>query len=587
MSAPPSSSPPSDKPSSLRLGAPEPGTVIAGKYRVVRTLGSGGMGLVLAAHHLLLDQRIAIKCLTPAALEYPDIVERFAREARAAARIRSEHVARVIDVDEFDNGLPFIVLEYLEGEDLADHIERVGPLRVSTAVRFLLEACEVMAEAHAAGIVHRDIKPANLFIAKQRDKRRIIKVLDFGISKLTDEPVTQASAMLGTVTYMSPEQLRSAKEVDHRTDIWALGAVLYECLSGVAPFGGTNTAELIASVFSNEPKPLRSLREDLPDGLVEVVERCLRSDPAERFDSVLAMATELGPFAKTEDRASVDTIRRVTGASIAPASSGERNVVVPSGVPVVDDDGFEVTNTMPFSHPDMLSERPVSSSGPSSGSITGPSASRSSGRISASLPQAKPASGASRPVSSKTRISAGEPSEKPSGSTTAPVEAPSNDARSSRASRAQAAPAARAPIATYVTVAAVAAVVAIIGTRALSGDPAPAVTPAPPSTPSGAVTAPVTPPPPSARVEEPTPTSATTEPTSSAAPTTSQDSSPAMATGAPRPAPVAARPSASAAPTAPAASSAASAAPPPATPPPASAQPQPRTIDTADPWGAH
>ncbi len=506
---------------------PEPGTVIAGKYRVERTLGTGGMGMVLEAHHLLLDQRIALKCLTPIALEYPDIVERFTREARAAARVRSEHVARVIDVDQFENGLPFIVLEYLDGEDLADHLAHNGPLRVSTAVRFILEACEVLAEAHAAGIVHRDIKPANLFIAKQRDKRRIIKVLDFGISKLTDEPVTQASAMLGTVTYMSPEQLRSAKEVDHRTDIWALGAVLYECLTGKPAFGGSNTAELIASVFSNDRRPMQAVRDDLPVGLVDIVERCLRTDPTERFESVLELATELAPYAKSEDRASVDTIRRVVGVSIAPPSSNDRerrDSSIPSsrgGVFVVHDDAGEVTNTVPF-HPDLLIDKPISASSASGMKPISESKAKrpisSSGSLATKASSSSSRSVATKPASSSSRIPVARPSSsskvaaaKPpssgtgraadgsqGGTTTPPVEAPRRDSARAGRLKKDRAPEVEAPVVsrrqatTFAGVTAVIALLGFIGARAMSESSQSAPQPAPPPVAKSAPPPPVT-----------------------------------------------------------------------------------------------
>jgi eukaryotic-like serine/threonine-protein kinase len=352
----PPDSGPAISPSSVRPAVPEPGTVILGKYRVIKSLGSGGMGAVLAAHHVLLDQPIAIKCLSPTVLDSPAVIERFTREARAAARIASEHVVRIIDIAEFENGLPFIVMEYLSGEDLADHLARVGPLRISTAVRYILEACEVLAEAHGAKIIHRDIKPANLFLAKQRDKRQIIKVLDFGISKVSDEALTEASAMLGTLRYMSPEQLRSAKEVDHRTDIWALGAVLYELLTGVPPFDDSNMANLVAAVFENKRLPVVQLRGDIPEGLGAVIERCLETDPAKRFPNVLEMARELAPFAKESDRLSLDTIKRVLSTTLPPESqvpsSGARDERLSAdarervATVVTDVDATEMTDTL-------------------------------------------------------------------------------------------------------------------------------------------------------------------------------------------------------------------------------------------------
>ena len=204
-------------------GAPvEVGEVVAGKYRVDRVLGTGGMGVVLAATQVDLDRRVAIKFLLPAALKNPEVVARFSREARSAAKIQSEHVARVIDVGVLPTGAPYMVMEYLDGSDLAQRISAGERLPLAEAVRYVLEACEALAEAHAAGIVHRDLKPANLFLARRPDRTSSVKVLDFGISKspVGDGGITSTQAVMGSPLYMSPEQLVSAKRVDHRTDIW-------------------------------------------------------------------------------------------------------------------------------------------------------------------------------------------------------------------------------------------------------------------------------------------------------------------------------------------------------------------------------
>src|SRR5271165_3220466 len=215
------------------------GDILAGKYRIEKVLGAGGMGVVVAARHLDLDQRVAIKCLLSHTRTVPEIVERFTREARAAAKIQGEHVARVIDVGRFDDGTPFMVMEHLRGNDLADELAKSGPLPVTDAVRYLLETCEALAQAHALRIVHRDLKPANLFLAAQPGRRAIIKVLDFGISKVIDPSggaLTKTASIMGTPYYMSPEQLLSSKSVDERSDIWALGIILYELLVGRPPF---------------------------------------------------------------------------------------------------------------------------------------------------------------------------------------------------------------------------------------------------------------------------------------------------------------------------------------------------------------
>lgn len=300
---------------------PEAGQVLAGKYRVEEVLGVGGMGVVVAATHLQLDQRVAIKYLLPAALLNPEVVERFAREARAAAKIRGEHVARVIDVGQFDDGAPYMVMEHLDGHDLAKHLELYGPLPVEDAVRFLLETCEALAEAHSAKIVHRDLKPSNMFLAKQPDKSAIIKVLDFGISKTGDAPsasLTKTSALMGTAFYMSPEQLTTPKGVDHRSDIWSLGVILYELLAGKPPFLGESIPEIIGAILSNQADGVRTMRAEVPVGLEAVIEKCMRSKAADRYQNVAALAIALGPFAHMRDRLSVEITARVLGESVTP-----------------------------------------------------------------------------------------------------------------------------------------------------------------------------------------------------------------------------------------------------------------------------
>ena len=251
-----------------------PGDILAGKYRVERVLGIGGMGAVVAAHHLQLGERVALKFLLPEALTSAEAVGRFVREARAAVRIKSDYVARVIDVGRLENSAPYMVMEYLEGTDLAGWLRRWGPLPAEQAVEFVLQACVAIADAHGLGIVHRDLKPANLFCTRRSDGQLVVKVLDFGISKLTDgapsEPgamaATRTSAVMGSPLYMSPEQFRSAKTVDARTDIWSLGVILFELLGGVVPFQGEGFGELAVKIATQdapslgEPSPGRAAR---------------------------------------------------------------------------------------------------------------------------------------------------------------------------------------------------------------------------------------------------------------------------------------------------------------------------------------
>jgi tRNA A-37 threonylcarbamoyl transferase component Bud32 len=298
---------------------PRPGDVLAGKYEVEHVLGQGGMGVVVAARHKQLDQRVALKFLLPEAMAHAQVVERFAREARAAARIKGEHVARVIDVGEMDGGIPYMVLEYLEGRDLAATLSASGPLPVTDAVRYVLETCEALAEAHAAGIVHRDLKPANLFIAKHPGQRDIVKVLDFGISKMIEpanQALTQTATVLGTAFYMSPEQLTNPKGVDARSDVWALGVILYELTTGLVPFGGETVPEVIASILRNVPEAPSVHVPDYPPALEKSILRCLKTDREQRFANVAELAHALAPLADVRDRVSVEMIGRVLGVTI-------------------------------------------------------------------------------------------------------------------------------------------------------------------------------------------------------------------------------------------------------------------------------
>jgi serine/threonine-protein kinase len=292
------------------------GQILAGKYRVERVLGAGGMGFVVAAHHLQLDEKVAIKFLLPEILQNAEAVARFAREARAAAKIKSEHVARVIDVGTLDSGAPYTVMEFLDGIDLAAWIRKDGPLSVELAVEFVLQACEAVAEAHALGIVHRDLKPSNLFVIRRRDQHLSVKVLDFGISKFTGGIATSGAAMtrtggtIGSPLYMSPEQMQAASTVDARTDLWSLGVVLYEALSGVSPFAAETVPEVCARILTTVPAPLRVLRPELPAAVEALVQRCLEKDRERRLPDVGELATSLAPFGSENAQLSA---RRIAG----------------------------------------------------------------------------------------------------------------------------------------------------------------------------------------------------------------------------------------------------------------------------------
>ncbi len=279
------------------------GDVIAGKYRIERLLGVGGMGVVVAARHEQLDQLVAIKFVRNDALDNDEAVERFLREARSAARLRSEHVARVLDVGRLETGAPYMVMEFLDGHDLSQALTRDGPMAIDVAAALMMQACEAVAEAHSAGIVHRDLKPENLFLTRTVGGTPKVKVLDFGVSKSSrvgDDPknkLTRTRTMLGSPLYMAPEQMRSSRDVDSRGDVWALGVVLFELLTGRSPFEAETMPELCLKIVSEPPLSLAELRPVVPPGLVEVVERCLQKDKEKRYPNAGDLALALAPFA--------------------------------------------------------------------------------------------------------------------------------------------------------------------------------------------------------------------------------------------------------------------------------------------------
>src|SRR5580693_5088524 len=269
----------------------EPGALVAGKLRIERILGQGGMGTVAAATHVGLDQRVAIKVLKPELANQPDVVARFVREARAAAKLRSEHVCRVTDVGETEDGETYIEMELLEGQDLASLIG-IRPLAVEVAADYIVQACVAIAEAHHLGIIHRDLKPANLFVTHRLDGSALIKVLDFGIAtapSAEDFKITKTTTVMGSPGYMSPEHLRSARDVDVRSDIWALGVILYEAVSGKLPFSATSITELAVKVVMDEPEHLA----DVDPRYAAIVARCLKKPPDERYQNVGDLAAEL------------------------------------------------------------------------------------------------------------------------------------------------------------------------------------------------------------------------------------------------------------------------------------------------------
>ena len=303
----------SDPPPDL-TGLPRSGDVVAGRYKVEGVLGTGGMGVVMSAREVSSGRRAALKFLLPSAARVPQAKARFLREAKAAGAIRSEHVARVIEVGELENGAPFMVLEYLEGADFSAVLKQRRRLPVAEAVDLVLQAAVAVVEAHALGIVHRDLKPSNLFLTVRADRSPLVKVIDFGLSKMTapndlgarDASLTANDFAMGSPYYMSPEQLRGLKHVDARTDVWALGVILYELLAGRRPFDGTTLTAVCASIAADTQAPLTTLREDVPAALDALIGRCLEKDIKRRIQTVDELVRGLQPFGTGEDAVQVD-----------------------------------------------------------------------------------------------------------------------------------------------------------------------------------------------------------------------------------------------------------------------------------------
>jgi serine/threonine-protein kinase len=299
----------------------QPGDVLASKYRIERMLGMGCMGVVVAAQHLTLRLPVAIKFMLPGKGSSQEQLTRVLREAQASARLKSEHVARVYDAATLESGAPYLVMELLDGRDLAAELAARGPLPVAEAVDYVLQACEAIAEAHASGIIHRDIKPANLFLAQVTSGRAIVKVLDFGISKWTEEvQMTHEQAVLGSPLYMSPEQMRTSTKVDARADIWSLGAVLYELIAGKPPFPALTLMELYTHVNFHPPTPFAQHRTDVPANLEAVLHQCFEKERDRRWPNIAEFAAALAPFGTAPHAAlSAQRIAESLGRNVAPA----------------------------------------------------------------------------------------------------------------------------------------------------------------------------------------------------------------------------------------------------------------------------
>jgi serine/threonine-protein kinase len=280
---------------------PKPDTIIGRRFRLGRTIGVGGMNAVFSARDQRLERDVAFKILSPALVGSREVVARFVNEARTLARLDSEHVVRVLDCGVTNEGdgpsLPYMVLELLHGDDLRTELER-GPIPPERALSWILQACEGLAAAHAGGVIHRDLKPENLFLCARPDGTEVVKLLDFGIARsmIVPSALTLSGEGVGSPGYMSPEQLRDASAADERSDIWSLGVVMYELLSGVPPFQAAKPFDLCAQILAGKYPRLQQFRPELPRGLVAAVHRCLAVDPADRYQNIFELAVALAPF---------------------------------------------------------------------------------------------------------------------------------------------------------------------------------------------------------------------------------------------------------------------------------------------------
>ena len=363
------------------------GDILAKKYRLEKLVGEGGTGVVVSAQHLQLEQRVAIKFLRTA-LASDEIRARFEREAHAIGQIESEHVVLVLDVGELEDHCPYMVMEYLDGRDLARVLKEDGPLAIEDAVDCMLQVCEALAEAHDQGIVHRDLKPANLFLTRTEEGAPHVKVVDFGISKIVDtklpagdkKEMTNAFTVLGSPRYMAPEQLRNSKDVDSRADLWSVGAVLFQLVTGKHAFDAESNVHASISVLTKEPRKLSLDAPHAPPALETIIGRCLTKERHARFQSARELAAALRPFASERARDALDVreeARAAPGLEIALSVSS----IVPTPIDPIPVRAAAPTPPAPPPPPAVPSSAPVVLSAPSSpGSAPGmpPASSRSS-----------------------------------------------------------------------------------------------------------------------------------------------------------------------------------------------------------------
>ena len=328
----------------LPLAYPPAGEVLDGKYQIERLLGEGGMGAVAKATHLLRRAPVALKFMSPAVMSLPGAVERFINEGVAASQIDSDHVVKIYDVGQLKTGAPYLVMEYMEGVDLSDLLAKEGTpgLPVARSVYFIVQTLRGLQVAHAASIVHRDMKPSNCFVIVKDGEADFVKLLDFGISKVQQPGggnITRTNSALGTPLYMSPEQARSPRDVDLRSDLYSVGVILYELLTGRTPFHSETGefTEILFKIFTMDPPPIKALRPDLPDGLCEVIHRALARDPKDRFASATEMAQALSPWADERSQHMLLRMRNVASrmpSVVPPKMSGppapQQSVIPPA-----------------------------------------------------------------------------------------------------------------------------------------------------------------------------------------------------------------------------------------------------------------
>lgn len=334
---------------------PAAGEVIDGKYRIERMLGEGGMGAVAAATHLLLRAPVALKFISPDVIRLPGVVDRFMNEGAVAMRIDSEHVVRILDIGRLSNGLPFLVMEYMDGCDLGDLLEREAAgtgFAVPRAIHFVLQILRGLHAAHSAGVVHRDLKPSNCFLIARDDEPEFVKLLDFGISKNvsegnTDQKLTQTNTGLGTPLYMSPEQARNARDANARSDLYSVAAILYELLTGRTPYDADSPNDLLFKLFTSEPDPIQGVRPDIPDDLAKLIHRGLSKTPEDRPQNAAEFADLLVPFADDRSAALIARMRATATARLSSLPAESRAMPPPGSRRSVEFDQTMAAGSLP------------------------------------------------------------------------------------------------------------------------------------------------------------------------------------------------------------------------------------------------